>query len=417
MARLPPPLSMLAGLATGRDESLFAGDIEAHAPRIHECVAGRRILVVGGAGSVGSATTLELLRYGPRALAVLDPNENGLAELVRTVRSSASDAVAAAELDVSPLDYGSPLAERFLAERGPFDVVLIFAALKHVRSERDSLSVLRLLEVNLLAADRFLHCLRKGGHGQRGVFLISTDKAARPVSVMGASKRAVESLLWTHTEQRTADAPPPLPLAMSARFANVAFSQGSLTWSFLERLAKRQPLAAPGDVRRYLLTPEEAAQLCLLAVSCCPHRHLLIPKLSAAELVDFPHVARVTLEAYGLQAVLVRDEATARHRVGVELARGRYPLLVTRTTTPGEKVIEEFAGPTEKAVDIGLEKAHALAARPGDPRALEALLQRVRSGCKDAYSDVRRERLVELLGKLIADFDHRDAEEHLDQKL
>jgi len=229
---------------------------------------------------------MELLALRPAALCIIDPSENNLAELVRTMRSGSLPLPPV--LQPEPLDYGEPLTHAFLAAQAPFDVVLSFAALKHVRSERDEFSLLRMLDVNLVKADRFLAALRRQGHGRDGVFFVSTDKAADPVSLMGASKRAMELLLWAHTE---AGAPaslidggnaPPLPRATTTRFANVAFSDGSLPWSFLQRLEKGQSLAAPVDVRRYLVSPVEAGQLCLLAALICPHRRVLVPNLDPA---------------------------------------------------------------------------------------------------------------------------------------
>jgi FlaA1/EpsC-like NDP-sugar epimerase len=224
---LTPRIESIAQAVTGRRTSLFASALP---PLSSAAGAARRVLLVGGAGSIGSATAMQLLDWAQvDTLAVLDPNENNLAELVRSIRNRTRPFTGT--LLVEPLDYGSPLTHHFLATQEPFDTVLSFAALKHVRSERDAFSTLRMLEVNLLLADRFLATLRTQGHGSHGVFFVSTDKAANPVSLMGASKRAMELLLWAHTQPGFVFAPTdgdPLPQVTTARFANVAFSDGSL---------------------------------------------------------------------------------------------------------------------------------------------------------------------------------------------
>lgn len=360
---LTPQIEAMTRAVTGRTTSLFAGDLAAQAGRIRAAVAGRRILVVGGAGSIGSATIRELVAYAPAALAVLDTSENNLAELVRTLRSS--EPAFAGELAVQPLDYGSALARRWLERQAPFDLVLSFAALKHVRSERDEFSLLRMLEVNLLSADRFLAACRGLGHGRGGVFLVSTDKAAEPASLMGASKRAMELLLWSHG----------LPRATTTRFANVAFSDGSLPWGFLQRLAKRQPLAGPSDIRRYLVSPAEAGQLCLLAALCAPDRHVLVPVLDPdRDAFGFDRVAAAVLQAHGLEPTPYADEAAARAAVEREAARGRWPVLFTATTTSGEKGMEIFVAPDERDADCGMARCRAIPAAAADRAAIEGFL-------------------------------------------
>lgn len=360
---LTPQIEAMTRAVTGRGTPLFAADIAAHAERIRAQVAGRRVLVVGGAGSIGSATIRELVALAPAALAVVDPSENNLAELVRTLRSA--EPPFAGELLVQPLDYGSALCRAWLARQRPFDLVLSFAALKHVRSERDAFSLLRMLEVNLLSADRFLAACHQLGHGRGGVFLVSTDKAAEPASLMGASKRAMELLLWSH----------PLARATTTRFANVAFSDGSLPWGFLQRLAKRQPLAGPNDVRRYLVSPAEAGQLCLLAALAAPDRHVLVPVLDPQrDAFGFDRVADAVLAAHGFVPAPYTDDAAARAAVGRESAAGRWPVVFAPTTTSGEKAMEVFAAPGEAERDCAMARARAIPAAPADRAAIEALL-------------------------------------------
>jgi nucleoside-diphosphate-sugar epimerase len=416
-----PRIERMTAAVTGRAQSLLADDLLAHDARLREAVEGKRILISGGAGSIGTATALALIRYRPAALVVLDTNENNLAELVRHLRGQ-PDAFTG-ELLVQPLDYGSRLAERFLARQVPFDLVLSFAALKHVRSERDEWSLTRMLEVNLVKADRFLAVLRRQGHGRHGVFFVSTDKAANAVSLMGASKRAMELLLWAHCDQAApaslldGGAAPAIGRMTTARFANVAFSDGSLPWGFLQRLEKGQPLACPGDIRRYLVSPSEAGQICLLGSLVCPHRHLVFPRLDPQEdMSGFTDVAAATLHEFGLEPSWYDDPEKARQAVVEERTRGRYPVVVTRSDTSGEKDVEEFVGAGEEVMDIGLRGLQALAGGTVDLGAMACLLGIIdRAATGEAV--LAKADLAAALGQLVPGFAHRETGLSLDRKM
>ncbi|MSP25773.1 MAG: NAD-dependent epimerase/dehydratase family protein [Myxococcales bacterium] len=418
---LTPAIERITARVTNRSESLFAADLASHDGKLSEVVRGARVLVAGGAGSIGAATIFELIGREPASITVLDPNENNLAELVRTIRSHRP--AYRGQLSVAPLDYGSQLARRRLAMEPPFDLVLAFAALKHVRSERDLVSVLRMLEVNLLGADRFLASLRSYGHGARGVFMVSTDKAAAPVSLMGASKRVMELLLWAHSE---ANAPAslcdlgvaaPLARTTSARFANVAFSDGSLGWSFLQRLAKEQPLALPGDVRRYLLSPREAGQFCLLAAALGPNASVLVPNLEPAkDAVSFKALAEATLAAHGYEPAYYDSEEEARDAVEADMAHGRYPVLVTTSDTSGEKELEVFVGAGEDAQDCGFTSARAVLRSNVLPSGLPELLHLIDDGCHRG-STIEKAELARAIAALVPEFEHRDTGKSLDDKM
>lgn len=417
---LSPRIERITSIATGRQESLFSLDCASHFAQLQDSISGKRVLVAGGAGSIGSATIAEILKYRPSALCVLDPNENNLTELVRTVRSQKE--TRDLELHIEPLDYGSLLAGQWLSRQAPFDFVLSFAALKHVRSERDEFSLLRMLEVNLLSADRFLATLREQGHGRSGVFFVSTDKAAFPVSLMGASKRVMEILLWAHARP---DSPrsfldggnaPPLARVTCARFANVAFSDGSLPWGFLQRIEKGQPLAVPGDVRRYLLSPAEAGQLCLLSSVICPHGEFLIPKLEPQDAVQFTSIAEATLKDFGWVPAWYSDPDEACRMFSAECAQGRYPVLVTHADTAGEKEIEEFVGPDECPHEIGLRGAQAVPAVRVETAKLAEFLTLLRQAMETGKLPTKSD-LVRAISGLVPELLHRDSVLMLDSRM
>lgn len=259
----------LESATTRRSESLFAGDIGAKRQQIADALQAKRVLVVGGAGSIGAATTRLILDYRPAALHVVDHSENYLVELVRDLHGQNVD-LARLDFRALPLDYGGDAMARLLSEEAPYDAVFNFAALKHVRSEKDVYSILQLLDTNIVRHIRFKRWLAESGHSDGIYFAVSTDKAANPASVMGASKRLMEDLIFAYGVT-------PRSRVTAARFANVAFSNGSLLDGFLQRLAKRQPIAVPRDTRRYFISHREAGEICLLAATAIPHRHVAIP--------------------------------------------------------------------------------------------------------------------------------------------
>jgi len=335
---LPATVSELAAATVRRQKSLFEADCASHADEVASLVQGRRVLVVGGAGSIGSATAAQLAGFSPAQLHIVDTDENGLTELVRDLRSQGivSDRT---DLRTTPLDAGSPTMLRLLQDNRGYDLVLNFAAVKHVRSEKDLLSLLRMLDVNLRITRRLLENVAATSERY---FAVSTDKAANPVNLMGASKRAMEHLVLDED----------LDIEVtSARFANVAFSQGSLLDGWLRRLAKRQPWAVPAGARRFFVTLEEAGQLCLLAATAAPAGKVIIPDLNpATELRDLVEVAHDVLGVLGLRPELHDDEGSAR-RAALSPRPGTWPVLITRLDTAGEKEYEEFVAPGDVVHD------------------------------------------------------------------
>ncbi|MCO6050170.1 polysaccharide biosynthesis protein [Mesorhizobium sp. RP14(2022)] len=408
------PTSPLHAIATGRDGSMFEADIAARAVEVAEAVGGRRILAVGGAGSIGSSTVLQLARRRPDALHIIDQNENGLAELVRQLRSQ-PQTWSARDFQTLPIDYGSGAMRHFLASQKPYDLVLNFAALKHVRSEKDPFSTLQMFETNLVKQARFMGWLAETGFAGR-LFTVSTDKAANPSSMMGASKRVMEHILFNSSVAATLQGP-----KTSARFANVAFSNGSLLQGFENRFARGEPLAAPLDTRRYFVSLQESGELCALAATIAPDQAVVIPKLNPEDhLVLLHEIAEKFLRRHGFEPAAYTDEASACANVAAERMKGRWPLLLTALDTAGEKPYEEFTTAEETTFEIGLPNLRAVRYAPAERRAIDDAI-RLASDMLNARSDegLDKGHLKQLIAAVEPRFlqTHRDAAANLDQRL
>jgi FlaA1/EpsC-like NDP-sugar epimerase len=396
-------------VVTRRRRSLFQKDLDEHSDDISEQLRGRRVLMIGGGGSIGSATTCLLVDYAPSAVHVIDQNENYLVELVRYLRGRP---IGLTDVDFRtlPIDYGSSVMERFLREADrPYDVVLNFAALKHVRSEKDIYSVLQMLDTNLVRHARFKHWLSKYGHG-RLYFAVSTDKATNPTSLMGASKRLMEDLTFgLHAAEARS--------TTSARFANVSFSNGSLLDGFLRRLAARQPLAAPRDTRRYFISQTEAGELCLMAALLAPDKHVVFPQLNPSEeLQSLESIAVQVLEHFGLTPQFYEDEEGSRRDLDRIARSGRWPLLLTPLDTSGEKPYEEFVGADETAVDIGMKAIGAFRHVPS--RAIDSkLFERIALLVQEPHRSASTNHIVEEISRVLASFCHVNTGNNLDQRL
>lgn len=399
-------LGALGRLATGRSTSLFEHDLQAHADALRQRIGGARVLVVGGAGTIGAATIACLLPFDPAALDIVDISENGLAELVRDLHAR-PEGLRVGEIRFLPLDYGGQLTQRLLAETPPYDLVLNFAALKHVRSEKDVYSLLQMLDVNLVKQARFKDWLARHRHTNR-YFAVSTDKAANPSSMMGASKRLMEDLVFADWGESR---------ATSARFANVAFSNGSLTQSWLTRLAKAQPLAVPADTRRYFVTIREAGEICLLAACRAPAGHILFPDLDPrTHLVRLQDVAGAVVEAAGFEPRFVNDEDEARRSVAADAARGHYPVLLTPLDTSGEKPYEEFLAQGEQALDAGFRALRAVKRRR-PPRDAAELVREIEKLIANPGAAAAKSELVKLFCAALPEFRHVETERDLDQRM
>jgi FlaA1/EpsC-like NDP-sugar epimerase len=391
-----------------RTTSQFASDIAARADDLRAAVRGRRVLIVGGGGSIGSATTALLSTLGPSALHVVDQSENYLAELVRELRGRPAG-LDVADFRTLPLDYGSPVMGRFLADSKPYDLVLNFAALKHVRSEKDAYSLLQMLDTNVVRHVRFKSWLLRHGHGLH-YFAVSTDKAANPTSLMGASKRLMEDVAFDmHTPEGGQVA--------SARFANVAFSNGSLLQGFLYRLAKCQPLAVPRDTRRYFVSQAESGEICTLAALLGRRSQVLFPRLDPlTQLQPLQEVADRVLYVHGLQAVTFDSEDEARKQLPSLAKQGRWPLLLTALDTSGEKPYEEFVGSDETEVESGLKTLGAVAHAPS--RAIEdGVVEMLARAVDDDTAPIDKAAIVRAVESVIPGFAHRETGRSLDDRL
>jgi nucleoside-diphosphate-sugar epimerase len=405
---LGPDMRALEAVVTHRQHSLFSEDMAASRPAIKARLGGARVLVVGGGGSIGSITTRLLLPFGAAAIHVVDQNENYLAELVRDLRGS-PEGVPDLDLRTLAVDYGSPIMNRFLADSSPYDVVLNFAAMKHVRSEKDVYSLLQMVDTNLVRHARFLNWLADHGHG-RTYFAVSTDKAANPTSLMGASKRLMEDLVFARAAVRGA-------VTTSARFANVAFSNGSLLQSFLVRLARRQPFAAPRDTARYFISHCEAGELCLLAASAVPDQHIAFPWLDPTlELQSLESIAVKVLGYFGLEAERYDDESAARRDVELLAREGRWPLVLTPRDTSGEKEYEQFIGEDESAADLGIPSVMAIRHQPTTSRAID-LVRFLDPVVNNPQRPIDKAELVRAISRVLSGFRHVETGRNLDQRL
>jgi FlaA1/EpsC-like NDP-sugar epimerase len=404
-------LNALARTVLGQRPPLFGADFARHQGRIGEELAGLCVCVIGAGGSIGRATAATLLAQRPRRTLLVDLSENNLAEVTRLLRNAHPRN--APDFEAWALDFTGP-AFTALLEREQPDVVLNFAAFKHVRSEKDALTLSEMLRVNVLGNLRLLRWAQERGPLSR-IFSISTDKAANPANCMGASKRLMEQLLFC------ADPPSPAAnLTTSTRFANVLFSDGSLPASFLKRLELGQPLSGPSDVRRYFITPEEAGELCLLAACHPADREFLVPRLGPEAMLDFQSIAERVLEARGFEAQHYGDDTQAAFaNLETDIAGRRWPCLFTPAATSGEKEFEEFSEPGEAESAVQpYQRITALSPQPGLAWIeLSAALDSLAVRLSDPHwlKAAEKREFVALLKEFVPSFKHRELEHSLDQ--
>lgn len=388
----------------GRTKPLFSSDITAHEKTISEIISSSRFLVIGGAGSIGSAVTREIFKRNPRVLHVVDISENNMVELVRNIRSSIG--YNDGEFATFAIDCGSDIFTSFINTGKGYDYVLNLSALKHVRSEKDAFTLMRMIDVNVFNTDKTMkQALEKGA---KKYFCVSTDKAANPVNMMGASKRIMEMFLMRRSLE--------LPVS-TARFANVAFSDGSLLYGFNRRIEKNQPISAPNDVRRYFVTPKESGELCLMSCLLGENRDVFFPKLDHdLNLISFSGIAERYLENLGYEPVQCASEDEARSRVTELKAQHKYPVYFFKSDTTGEKDFEEFYTDME---NLDLERFDALGVIKNKAVFNESNLQLF----TDSIARLRsagvwsRTELINLFNTMIPEFNHKETGKFLDGRM
>jgi len=388
----------------GRNCELFEDDIKAHEAELREKVSSSSFLVIGGAGSIGQAVTKEIFKRNPKKLHVVDISENNMVELVRDIRSSLG--YIDGEFKTFALDAGSIEYDAFIKQDGKYDYVLNLSALKHVRSEKDPFTLMRMIEVNIENTDKTL--LQSIENGVKKYFCVSTDKAANPVNMMGASKRIMEMFLMRRSLQ--------IPIS-TARFANVAFSDGSLLHGFNQRIQKRQPIAAPNDVKRYFVTPKESGELCLMSCLLGENRDIFFPKLSEKlHLITFADIAVKYLNTIGYEPYLCESEEEARALVITLPEEGKWPCYFFESDTTGEKDFEEFFMENET---LDLQRFENLGIIQNDPEFDEERLQRFMNVIHEMKNrkEWSKEAILELFFEMIPDFRHKETGKYLDNRM
>ncbi|HAS8402756.1 TPA: UDP-N-acetylglucosamine 4,6-dehydratase [Vibrio vulnificus] len=388
----------------GRTNALFTQDIAQHEAELSRIVSQSRFLVLGGAGSIGQAVTKEIFKRHPQKLHVVDISENNMVELVRDIRSSFG--YIDGDFQTFALDIGSIEYDAFIKADGQYDYVLNLSALKHVRSEKDPFTLMRMIDVNVFNTDKTIQ--QSIDAGVKKYFCVSTDKAANPVNMMGASKRIMEMFLMRKSEQ----------IAIStARFANVAFSDGSLLHGFNQRIQKNQPIVAPNDIKRYFVTPQESGELCLMSCIFGENRDIFFPKLSEAlHLITFADIAVKYLKQRGYEPHLCANEDEARELAKTLPAQGKWPCLFTESDTTGEKDFEEFFTDKEALDMARFENLGIIKNEPLYQPELLSLFEEQIAQMKGqrAWS---KEQIVALFFTMIPDFGHKETGKYLDSKM
>lgn len=390
---------------TKRPTSMFYPDIEGNRDALSNKIGGKTVLVIGGAGSIGSSFVKTLLPFKPASLVVVDTNENALAELTRDLRTTKGIYVPI-DYITYPMDFASPVFEKMFRKRGGFDIVANFSAHKHVRSEKDIYSIEALLQNNVFHAKLLLDLLSELPPEE--YFCVSTDKAANPVNIMGASKRIMEDIIFSYSNR--------FPIK-TARFANVAFSNGSLPAGFLARIAKLQPLSAPSDVRRYFVSPEESGEICLLSCILGENRAIFFPKLEEAQMMTFDAIGTELLKAHGYEVLKCSSDEEAIDKAEV-LKNGskQYPVHYSVSDTSGEKPFEEFVADTETT---DMEKFSSLGVITGKLIPDQNRVEKLFIDLNAAFDkpETTKEEVISIIKDYLPSFEHIETGKSLDSKM
>ena len=389
---------------TKRDVSMFQSDIDNFKTQLTSEIASKSVLVIGGAGTIGSSFIKALLKFKPAKLIVVDTNENGLTELTRDLRSEQGQYIPSTFLTY-PMNFGDSVFEKMFLKHAPFDIVANFAAHKHVRSEKDQFSIEAMITNNVFKANSFLDLLLK--HKPKHFFCVSTDKAANPVNVMGASKKLMEELILSYTDQIK---------ITTARFANVAFSNGSLLAGYIDRIFKKQPISCPEDVKRFFVSPEESGQICLLACVLGTSGDIFFPKLESHTMINFKDITLNFFKTMGVNVIQCNSDEEARQGMETCLKDKTYPVYFFKSDTSGEKLYEEFY---TKEDTLELDKFMSLGvientSKPSKKNILECIASLKTLMDTPNYSKAS---IIAVMKEFILDFDHIETGKNLDQKM
>ena len=389
----------------GRTRPLFDTDVSAREAELREHITGSRILVIGGAGTIGQAVVRELFKRDPRALHVVDISENNLVEVVRDIRSTLG--YGSGDFQTVPVDAGSRYFDAFVESQVPYDYICNLSALKHVRSEKDPYTLMRMLEVNVFNTVKTARMAAQ--QGAKKYFAVSTDKAANPVNLMGGSKRIMEKFL--HRESANVD-------VSMARFANVAFSDGSLLHGFTQRIMKHQPISAPNDVKRYFVTPKESGELCMMSAIFGENLDIFFPdQAGELELTRFSDIAIRFLEQAGYEAVQCETEDEARERVLELIPQKKWPVYFFGSDTTGEKAFEEFFMGNET---LDLDIFNGIGVIKNQPSFDEALLDQFDSeitAIRSSKGPWDKAQIVDSYLKILPELSHEEKGKYLDSRM
>ena len=401
---LPNISDFIKNYVTKREKSFFSNDLKNNKEKLTKEIEGKSILVIGGAGTIGSSYIKAALRYYPSELIVVDTNENGLTELTRTLRSDSNIIVPVSYLTY-PMSFNSEVFYKMAKSHGAFDIVANFAAHKHVRSEKDSFSIEAMIKNNVLDAKQFLDYLKlnKPSH----FFCVSTDKAANPVNVMGASKKLMENIIMSYSNDIK---------ITTARFANVAFSNGSLLYGYIERLLQRQPISCPSDVKRFFVSPEESGEICLLTCILGNSGDIYFPKLNENQLVNFKSITEDFFNYLNKDVKICKSEKEAKEFASKINDDSPYPVYFFKTDTSGEKLYEEFYT-SDDEVNINLYESIGVITNSLKSSffEMELTIKEIKTLFKrESYN---KEDIIIIMNKILPNFNHIETGKTLDQKM
>jgi len=389
---------------TKRDKSLFEEDIHKYQGQLSVNIKSKSVLVIGGAGTIGSSYIKAILQFEPSRLYVVDTNENGLTELTRDLRSTYKQYMPD-DYKTYPMNFGDAVFRKMFVNEGPFHIVANFAAHKHVRSEKDHYSIEAMIDNNVFKAKEFLDLLTE--HKPEHFFCVSTDKAANPVNVMGASKKLMEEVIITYSNDIK---------ITTARFANVAFSNGSLLDGYIQRIFKKQPVSCPSDVKRFFVSPEESGQICMLACILGASGQIFFPKLDEGQMVNFKHI---TLDFFKEMAISVEEcisEDEAKMKAAMMSIEDSHPVYFFESDTSGEKLFEEFYTSTD---DLDMDKYNGIGVIKNAVKPDKSQIENCISELKTLMTSEKYDKsaIVALMKKHLPDFEHIETGKGLDQKM